>query len=55
MKRPVPILKQVKFAAALLPGEVAMVDVNEAGQEARFFVRVERVGALVTVASGTFG
>jgi 3-hydroxyacyl-[acyl-carrier-protein] dehydratase len=53
MKRPVQILQQVRFAAALLPGEIAVADVNVAGQEARFFVRVERVGALVTVASGS--
>ena len=52
LKRPVSVLKQVKFAAALLPGESAMVTCDECGDRLSFTVKARRADALVTLASG---
>ncbi len=52
LKRPVSVLKQVKFAAALLPGESAMVTCDECGDRLSFTVKARRADVLVTLASG---
>ena len=52
LKRPVSVLKQVKFAAALLPGESAMVTCDACGDRLRFTVKTRRADVLVTLASG---
>jgi len=52
LKRPVSILKQVKFAAALLPGESAMVNCDACGDSLSFTVKTRRADVLVTLASG---
>ena len=52
LKRPVSVLKQVKFAAALLPGESAMVTCDAFGDRLSFTVKTRRAVVLVTLASG---
>jgi 3-hydroxymyristoyl/3-hydroxydecanoyl-(acyl carrier protein) dehydratase len=52
LKRPVAVLKQVKFAAALLPGESAMVTCAACGDRLSFTVKTRRADVLVTLASG---
>lgn len=52
LKRPVSVLKQVKFAAALLPGESAMVSCDACGDRLSFTVKTRRADVLVTLASG---
>lgn len=52
-KQPVARLQQVKFGAALLPGETALAQVETIGPQLRFSVHVQRAGAAVTVASGS--
>jgi len=52
LERPVSVLKQVKFAAALLPGECAMVACDACGDRLRFTVKARRADVLVTLASG---
>ena len=52
LKRPVSVLKQVKFVAALLPGESAMVNCDACGDSLSFTVKTRRAGVLGTLASG---
>jgi 3-hydroxymyristoyl/3-hydroxydecanoyl-(acyl carrier protein) dehydratase len=52
LNRPVSVLKQVKFAAALLPGESATVTCDAFGDRLSFTVKTRRVDVLVTLASG---
>jgi 3-hydroxyacyl-[acyl-carrier-protein] dehydratase len=52
LKRPVSVLKQVKFAAALLAGESAMVTCDACGDRLSFTVTTRRADVLVTLASG---
>lgn len=52
LKRPVSILEQVKFAAALLPGESAVVNCDACGDSLSFTVKTRRADVLVTLASG---
>lgn len=52
LNRPVSVLKQVKFAAALLPGETAWVVCEASGDSLKFSVQVRRADVLVTLATG---
>jgi len=52
-KQPVTRLQQVKFGAALLPGETALAQIEAIGSQLKFSVQVQRAGAPVTVASGS--
>lgn len=52
LQRPVSVLKQVKFAAAMLPGETAMVACEATGNSLKFSVQARRASALVTLATG---
>jgi 3-hydroxyacyl-[acyl-carrier-protein] dehydratase len=52
LQRPVSVLKQVKFAAALLPGESAVVTCEACGDRLSFTVKTRRADVLVTLASG---
>lgn len=49
---PVSVLQMVKFAAALLPDEIAMVTCEATGDRLRFSVQTRRAGLLVTLATG---
>jgi hypothetical protein len=51
--RPVQALQQVKFAAALLPGETARVAWDEDGARVRFKVDTLRAGVPVALAGGS--
>jgi 3-hydroxyacyl-[acyl-carrier-protein] dehydratase len=50
--RPVGVLQQVKFAAALLPGETAQVAFDDAASHVKFSVQAQRADKRVTLASG---
>jgi 3-hydroxyacyl-[acyl-carrier-protein] dehydratase len=52
LQRPVSVLKQVKFAAPMLPGEIAMVACEATGNSLKFSVQARRASALVTLATG---
>jgi len=52
LNRPVSVLKQVKFAAALLPAESAMVTCEACVDRLSFTVKTRRADVLVTLASG---
>jgi 3-hydroxyacyl-[acyl-carrier-protein] dehydratase len=51
--RTVSSVQQVKFTAAMKPGETAAVDCEACADELRFAVEVTRAGHRVTVANGT--
>lgn len=51
--RPVQVLQQVKFAAALLPDETARVSFDADGSQVRFSVHTLRDGERVTLAGGS--
>jgi hypothetical protein len=53
LKRPVVRLRQVKFAAALLPEESTLVSFDTTGQYVGFSVTTQRDGVAVTLASGS--
>jgi 3-hydroxyacyl-[acyl-carrier-protein] dehydratase len=53
LNRPVSILKKVKFAAALLPDETAMVVCEATGDKLRFSVRARRAHILVMLVTGS--
>lgn len=51
--RPVTRLKQVKFAASLLPGEITQVEFAASGQDVTFTVRALRDGRPMLLSSGS--
>ena len=51
--RPVAGLQQVRFVAALLPGETACVSLQPDADRVKFVVQAERGGARATLASGS--
>ena len=53
LNRPVSILQKVKFAAALLPDETAMVACEATGDRLRFSVQARRANTLVTLVTGS--
>jgi 3-hydroxymyristoyl/3-hydroxydecanoyl-(acyl carrier protein) dehydratase len=53
LDRPLTRLRQVKFTAALLPGEVARVAFERDAGRVRFQVEAQRHGAPVQLASGS--
>lgn len=52
LKRPVSVLKQVKFVAALFPGESASVTCDACGDILRFTVKTRRDDVPITLAVG---
>jgi len=53
LNRPVSILQKVKFAAALLPEETAMVACEATGDRLRFSVQTRRGDILVMLVTGS--
>jgi len=53
LKRPVCILQKVKFLAALLPDETAMVACQATGDRLRFSVQARRADILVMLVTGS--
>ena len=53
LNRPISVLQKVKFAAALLPDETAMVACEATGDKLRFSVQARRADILVTLVTGS--
>ena len=53
LNRPVSVLRKVKFAAVLLPDEVAVVACEATGDRLRFSVQTRRADVMVTLATGS--